>query len=65
MAKETIKIKQIPLDEMIEIVEGQVIDAHESQKYKRTAKSKRDNKKVIRFFTSCLYYLNELKIKES
>ncbi|MBB4117891.1 hypothetical protein GGR32_000163 [Mesonia hippocampi] len=59
--KVKLKLDCIPLDEMIYALKRAVADAQEEQKYKRTPKTKRQNKKTIEFFGNCLYYMEELK----
>lgn len=69
MAKKTEKLNidfdLIPLDELKDMVNRQVLDAQEQHKYKRTSKSKRQNKGLINYFGSMAYHLNNLTKTET
>jgi len=69
MGKETKKLKidfdTIPLHELKDTINSNLIDISERRKYKRTTKSKRENKQLINFFGSLAYYLNNLSQNET
>lgn len=56
--KVNINFDTIDLDDLKDMINRNLIDAHEQHKYKRTTKSKRQNKNVINFFGSLAYYLD-------
>lgn len=62
--KVSIDFDTIPLDDLKDMINQNLLDANENHKYKRTTKTKRQNKQVINFFGSLAYYLDKLPSKD-
>lgn len=59
--KGKLKFDSIPLDEMIDVLQGQIANAQEYYKTIRTSKSKRYARRLIEGFNDCFYLMKELK----